>query len=103
MGSPRTRRAWSGSMMALFGCGTRVSRSETPTSRTGSARRDSPAPSWPRYWPASSVRHGKAYRSYEGSALRVSSSSSLTGNKPKAQYEGRDGEGRRESPWQLAP
>lgn len=89
MGSPCTRRAWSGSMMALFGCGTQVSRSGIPTSRPGSARRDSPAPSRPRY-PASSVRHGTAYRSHEGSALRVSSSSSLTGNKPKAQYEGQD-------------
>src|SRR6266511_4274742 len=47
MGSPCTRRAWSGSMMARFECGTQVSRSETPTSHTGSARRDSPAPSRP--------------------------------------------------------
>ena len=45
MDSPRTRRAWSGSMMARFGCGTQVSPSETPTSRTESAQRDSPAPS----------------------------------------------------------
>jgi CspA family cold shock protein len=36
-------------------------------------------------------------------ASRVSSSSSLTGNQPEAhgQYGGRDGEGRRESPWQT--
>ena len=61
-----TRRAWSGSMMARFGCGTQVSRSETPTSHTGSARRDSPAPSRPRYGPASSGSRGTAYRPYEG-------------------------------------
>ena len=47
MGSPCTRRAWSGSMMGRFGCGTQVWRSETPTSHTGSARRDSPASSRP--------------------------------------------------------
>src|SRR6266540_6599072 len=33
--------------MARFGCGTQVSRSETPTSLTGSARRDPSAPSGP--------------------------------------------------------
>jgi hypothetical protein len=44
MGSRCTRRAWSGSMMGRFGCGAQVWRSETQTSHTGSARRDSPAP-----------------------------------------------------------
>jgi CspA family cold shock protein len=76
MGSPCTRRAWSGSMMARFGCGTQVSRSETPTSYTGSARRDSPVPSRPRYGPASSGSRGTAYRPYEGSAF-------LSGKEPE--------------------
>ena len=76
MGSPCTRRAWSGSMMGRFGCGTQVWRSETPISHTGSARRDSQAPK-------STCATGPRPRADTerrivamGSASRVSSSSS---------------------------
>jgi hypothetical protein len=86
-----------------FGCGTQVSRSETATSRTGSAPRDPRPLVDVRYGPASSGSRGTAYRPMRGFSVgflhQFPDRQRAAGPWP---VEGRDGEGRRGSPWQLA-